>query len=146
VVDEHVDRAEGLADRRETLPDLLDVGDVGRDREPLARVRQVGREVLDVLRRAGEQRDPTPLGRESPGERFTETGTDAGDDSSTWHGDRSAASIKTVVMAVGSSRTASAQVPTRTSERRTQYVVWVADPTSMSRSVVLGPSSSDSRW
>jgi hypothetical protein len=88
---------ERLADRLERLADLLAVGDVGRDGEGVA----VGvgadlpGQVLDVLRRAGEQTDVTALGGEPSRERRAEARTDAGDDSCVghdplqgWHSDK----------------------------------------------------------
>jgi len=64
VIDEDVDRAEFRTDRLETIADLLDVGEIRLDGKSLSRVREVGREVLDVLARPGEQRDLTALCRE----------------------------------------------------------------------------------
>jgi hypothetical protein len=85
MVHEHVDRPEGFADRLEPLPDLVDISEIGRDAEPLTRVRQICCELFDVLVGSDEQRHSTAFGRELPCKGFSESGSNAGDDCCSSH-------------------------------------------------------------
>lgn len=85
VIHEDVDRIECLANRVESLPDLLGVCEVDPDGEPFTGIWKILGELLDVVRRPSEECYLTAVGRESSRQRFTKSWTDTSDDCCTSH-------------------------------------------------------------
>ena len=86
VVDEHVDRAESVADGVKAGLDLLGGTEIGRDRERVVtRLLEFGFEAREVVRRAREEGDGVAFRCQTADERFPEPATDASDDCGMGH-------------------------------------------------------------
>jgi hypothetical protein len=94
MVNEDVDRTKGLTNRLEAGVDLLGVGDVCRYCQCV--ITEVGRKLVEVVRRPSKEPNLTALVDESACERFTETGADTGDDCCSCHTESMITGIKTV--------------------------------------------------